>query len=95
MTGKLARSKKGHDKGCVYLITREEGDSVWVTNGKTKPVDQPKRKNKKHIQPILHLPDEIRKLLADEEKPDDDKVRRILKLYRRSCGNDEMKEEKN
>ena len=88
MTGKLAKSKKGHDAGCIYLIIREEDGAVWLADGKTKTVGHPKRKNKKHIQPILHLPEQIRELLTDEEMPDDDKVRRILKLYRKSCAND-------
>lgn len=51
MKGKLAFSKAGHDKGKLYLVIREEGNRVWLSDGKTRGVLAPKGKNRKHIQP--------------------------------------------
>ena len=51
MKGRLAFSKAGHDKGRLYLIVRQEGERVWLADGRTRSVQDPKEKNRKHIQP--------------------------------------------
>ena len=51
MKGRLAFSKAGHDKGKLYLVIREEGERVWLADGRTRGVLTPKKKNRKHIQP--------------------------------------------
>jgi len=52
MVGYLAYSIAGRDKDKIYLIIKEELDYVWVVDGKVRSLDNPKRKNKKHIQII-------------------------------------------
>ena len=52
MTGKLAISKSGHDKDHLYVIVKEDADFVYLADGVLKLVDNPKKKNKKHIQII-------------------------------------------
>ena len=51
MKGRLAFSKAGHDKGRLYLIIGQEGERVWLADGRTRGVLSPKKKNRKHIQP--------------------------------------------
>ena len=34
------------------MVVGEEGDFVFLSDGRLKSVDKPKRKRKKHIQPI-------------------------------------------
>ena len=51
MKGRLAFSRAGHDKGKLYLIIRQEGERVWLADGRTRSVQDPKKKNRKHIQP--------------------------------------------
>ena len=51
MKGRLAFSRAGHDKGKLYLIVRQEGERVWLADGRTRGVLSPKKKNRKHIQP--------------------------------------------
>ncbi len=52
MTGMLAVSKAGHDKGKVYVIIEEDDEYVYLADGKKRTVEGPKKKNKKHIQII-------------------------------------------
>ena len=52
MIGQFVTSKAGHDKDVLYVVVGEEGDFVFLSDGRLKPVDKPKRKRKKHIQPI-------------------------------------------
>ena len=50
MLGMFAVSKAGHDQGQMYVVLKEEGDSVLLADGRLKTVESPKKKNKKHIQ---------------------------------------------
>ena len=50
MLGMFAVSKAGHDQGQMYVILKEEGDSVLLADGRLKPIESPKKKKKKHIQ---------------------------------------------
>lgn len=52
MTGNFATSKAGHDKDKCYVIVREEGDFVYLSDGRLKTLASPKKKRKKHIQII-------------------------------------------
>ena len=53
MTGELATSKAGHDKDRLYMIVGEEGECVYLCDGRLRGVEHPKKKKKKHIQ-IIH-----------------------------------------
>lgn len=63
MIGQFVTSKAGHDKDTLYVIVAEEGDFAALCDGRLKPVERPKRKRKKHIQPIARTVDE--KLVQD------------------------------
>lgn len=90
MVGKLAKSKSGHDRDSIYVIVREEAQFVFLADGRLKPVEQPKKKNKKHIQMIKHLSREITELLPADREFRNEEVKRAIKIYRKSeC----MKEE--
>ena len=52
MVGMFAVSKAGHDKGQMYIIVKEEGDFVYLADGRLKTIEAPKKKRKKHLQPI-------------------------------------------
>lgn len=68
MTGQFATSKAGHDKGVLYIVVAEDGDFVYLSDGRLRRPDRPKKKRKKHIQPINAETDEDLKtrLLAGE-----------------------------
>ena len=53
MIGELATSKAGHDKDRLYMIVGEEGECVYLCDGRLRGVEHPKKKKKKHIQ-IIH-----------------------------------------
>lgn len=82
MVGKLAVSRAGHDKGTLYLIVGQEGNSVYLADGILKKYASPKKKNRKHIQPVRGgLSDEEVKWLADNPADADTKIKRCIRLY--------------
>ncbi|MCM1040507.1 MAG: hypothetical protein NC434_14410 [Ruminococcus sp.] len=81
MTGMLATSRAGHDKDNVYVIIKEETEYVYLADGKSKTVQKPKKKNKKHIQIIKKCPQEDFSERVRTGQADDIEIRRVLKQY--------------
>ena len=78
MTGRVVRSKSGHDKGKFYVVLQAAGNFVSLSDGQLRTLDNPKQKNVKHISVTNTFMDmngitdlSIRKML----KKFDDKVR--------------------
>lgn len=82
MIGKLAISKSGHDKGQLYVIVGEDERNLYLADGVLKTIDRPKKKNKKHVQPILRIPAEVEAILSSEKELKDPEMKRALKCYR-------------
>ena len=48
-------AKARHDKNCIYVIISVNDEYVYLADGDVRPVCRPKRKNRKHIQPITSV----------------------------------------
>ncbi|MCD8300723.1 MAG: KOW domain-containing RNA-binding protein [Clostridiales bacterium] len=81
---RLATSMAGHDKGEIFVIVGEEEEYVYLADGKSRSVTLPKRKNRKHIQIIGKIPEDVLEVLTKRIPPDDVAVKRALKLYKRA-----------
>lgn len=73
--GNLAQSIAGHDQGKIFLIIKEETDYVYLVDGVTRTIENPKKKNKKHIQPIYYNGPEFLEACSNE------KVKLVIKGY--------------
>ena len=76
IVGMLATSKAGHDKDSVYVVIREEGEYIYVADGRSRTADRPKRKNKKHVQLIKK-----KRMPESESGFDDLEIKRVIKEY--------------
>lgn len=82
MVGKMAKVKAGHDKDKIYIIVRDDEQFVYLADGKLKTLQNPKKKSKKHIQPILHKIDETLALkLQTNDKVIDEEIKKAVKDY--------------
>lgn len=79
---KLAVSRSGHDKDSLYVIIKEEANLVYLADGKLKPIEKPKRKNRKHIQIIKNLPKDITEVFTQENFRNEE-IKRAIKLYQK------------
>ena len=73
--GMLAVSKAGHDKDRIYVVIRTEDKFVYVADGDLRPLRHMKRKNARHLQPVLKM--------RLEGEPDDAAVRSLIRKYTR------------
>lgn len=89
MIGELATSKAGHDKDRLYMIVGEEGECVYLCDGRLRGVEHPKKKKKKHIQ-IIHssaqdtLIQIIKQNLPEERDEINRQIRKTLEDYLRN-----------
>ncbi len=79
---KLAVSRSGHDKDSLYVIIKEEANLVYLADGRLKPIERPKRKNRKHIQIIKNLPKDITEVFTQENFRNEE-IKRAIKLYQK------------
>ena len=49
LRGDVVRSVAGHDRGDLFLVLREEGDFLWLVDGKCRKLETPKKKRRKHV----------------------------------------------
>lgn len=80
MIGQLAVSKAGHDKDTLYVVVGQEGDFVYLCDGRLKIPEKPKKKRLKHVQPINRTVDgELLRKLHNSEKVYAEEIRHALK----------------
>lgn len=70
--GLLVKSVAGHDKG-YFVIVKTENNFVYLANGKSRKLDNPKRKNIKHIRLT------VKEIVLEEIT--DRKLRKLLNEY--------------
>ena len=80
LTGKTVRSRAGHDSGRLYVVLRTEGAFVYLSDGRLKPREGPKKKKIRHIEV---LPD-VLAAFTPESMPDagNEEIRQALKSAR-------------
>lgn len=76
--GMLVKSKAGRDKGRIYAVIHVKNQYVYAADGDMHPLRSLKKKNKKHLQPILKP--------RMEDPADDKAVREFIKHYTRKTG---------
>ena len=81
MTVRFAKVKAGHDKDHVYPVIGEDENKVFLVNGTTKKMQNPKKKSRQHIQIIKNLPKNITGHFLDEADWSDETVKCALNEY--------------
>ena len=75
----LARSAAGHDRGRIYAVIGEDDQVCYLADGVHHKMARPKKKNRKHVQMITHLPRPVRQ--AAQEAGLDSQIIHLLRVY--------------
>ncbi len=73
-TGTVARATAGHDKGGLFFVVAEEGEYLFLANGRQRKMGEPKKKKLRHVvissitYPLPHSDKAIRRALSALEK---------------------------
>ena len=85
MTGYMAVSLAGHDKNRLYMIMDETETTVLLSDGNLRPIQNMKRKKKKHIQIVKKmLNEELADRIRNKETVRDEEIRSALKKYQKT-----------
>ena len=59
--GRVVRSKAGHDSNDIFAVVGTDENYVFISDGKQRKVEKPKRKNPKHLEVTSYmlLPEEM------------------------------------
>lgn len=71
--GQIVFSKAGRDRSKPFIVVGKTEDSIYVVDGKERPLERPKRKNPKHISATKHC-------LSEENFATNRAVRKSIRL---------------
>ena len=80
--GAVVMAIAGREKGEIFLIVKDEGEYSLLVNGSTRTMDNPKKKNNKH----LHLLCKSETTALDMSTLSDAQVKNFLSNYNKSRG---------
>ena len=80
LKGSLVYSKAGRDKGRLFMVMDKEADLVYLADGDTRRMDNPKRKKLKHIISANYMPE------LDIDAISDSGIRKVLSEYSERVG---------
>jgi ribosomal protein L14E/L6E/L27E len=64
--GQVVISKAGRDSGEWFIVYGVDKDYLLLVNGKSRPLEHPKRKKIKHVQPTNNIDMTIQKLILEK-----------------------------
>ena len=80
--GDFVRAAAGHDKGLLFLVVKEEGDFLWLADGKSRKLETPKKKRRKHVVSAGVWTHPVAGRMKDGEPVLDSEIRRALAAFR-------------
>ncbi|SHJ78156.1 hypothetical protein SAMN02745163_02588 [Clostridium cavendishii DSM 21758] len=81
LIGRLVVSKAGRDKDQSYIVVNVIDDqNVLLANGKTKTIEMPKRKIRKHVELTNVMDESIKSSILSQDKNINLIIKRFLNL---------------
>ena len=78
----IIRSDAGRDKGKLFVVLAVEGEYLLLADGKSRKVESPKRKKRKHVLFVAADDTRLANKIRSEEKITNSELRRTLATYR-------------
>ena len=77
----LVVSKAGRDQGQLFYVIDADEQYVYLADGKSRRLEKPKRKKRKHIEQIPRTESRIAEKIRNGEKVLNSELRRELAIY--------------
>ena len=78
----IVRSDAGRDRGKLFYVLSVDGEYLLLADGKSRRVEAPKRKKRKHVLFVAQEDTRLSEKIRDEEKITNSELRRALAAYR-------------
>lgn len=77
----IVKSIAGRDKGKLFFVLDTDGEFLLLADGKTRRLERPKRKKRKHTVFVERSDCRIAEKIRSEEKVTNSELRRTLADY--------------
>ena len=77
----LVVSKAGRDQGQLFYVIDTDEQYVYLADGKSRRLEKPKRKKRKHIEQIPRTESRIAEKIRNGEKVLNSELRRELAVF--------------
>lgn len=84
--GQVVYSKRGRDRGMVFIVVGEEGEFVFLADGRLRRLSKPKKKKLMHVQPTNTVLTDVQAALSRPEKITDAEIVKALAPFKRADG---------
>ena len=78
----IVQSEAGRDKGKLFFVLDMEGEFLLLADGKSRKVETPKRKKRRHVQFVAADDNRLSHKIKSEEKITNSELRRALAVFR-------------
>ena len=86
----LVEATAGSEKGKLFYVMETEGDFLMLADGKSRRVEAPKRKKRKHVRFIAETDDRVAAKIRENEKVTNSELRKSIASH---CGADNSDQE--
>lgn len=81
MVSDIVLSLAGRDKGMHFIVLREEGQWLWLANGKARRAECPKRKKRKHTVQLGRCDDWTCSRIQETGRLSNSEIRKALAAW--------------
>ena len=78
----IVLSDAGRDRGKLFFVMSVEGEFLLLADGKSRKVEAPKRKKRKHVRLVSDKELEVSTKIKGDEKITNSELRRALAIFR-------------
>ena len=78
----LAKSLAGRDQGELYVIIGLEGEYAYLSDGRRRPLERPKRKNRKHLQLMKQCDGDVRSSLTEGRPVRNEEIASFIRTHK-------------
>lgn len=77
----LVEATAGRERGKLFYVLETDGDYLLLADGKSRRVESPKRKKRKHVRFISDTRDRVAVKIRENEKLTNSELRKSIASY--------------
>jgi ribosomal protein L14E/L6E/L27E len=77
----LVEATAGRERGKLFYVLETDGDYLLLADGKSRKVEAPKRKKRKHVRFISDTGDRVAVKIKENEKLTNSELRKSIASY--------------
>lgn len=77
----LVEATAGREKGKLFYVMETEGEYVFLADGKSRHVEAPKRKKRKHVRFIASDDGRVAEKIRENERVTNSELRKAIASY--------------